>query len=72
MCGGGAFNKHLMSRLDALCEQSVSTTEALGIHTQAIESMAFAWMAYMRISNKKIPIAQNGSKALLGSVLKVK
>jgi anhydro-N-acetylmuramic acid kinase len=72
VCGGGAFNKHLMSRLDALCEQSVSTTEALGIHPQAIESMAFAWMAYMRVSNKKIPIAQNGSKALLGSVLRIK
>jgi 1,6-anhydro-N-acetylmuramate kinase len=61
-----------MSRLDALCEQSVFTTEALGIHPQAIESMAFAWMAYMRVSNKKIPIAQNGRKALLGSVLRIK
>ena len=72
VCGGGAFNKHLMSRLDALCEQSVFTTEALGIHPQAIESMAFAWMAYMRVSNKKISVAQNGSKALLGSVLRIK
>ncbi|MEK9649733.1 MAG: anhydro-N-acetylmuramic acid kinase [Gammaproteobacteria bacterium] len=72
VCGGGAKNKYLLSRLIELCQKNISTTEEIGIHPQAIESMAFAWMAYMRITNQKIPVAQTGVKSLLGSILQFK
>ena len=47
VCGGGAFNRHLMNSLRAALGDGVhvSTTEALGIHPMHVESMAFAWLA---------------------------
>ena len=61
-----------MKRLTELCHQKVYSSEVIGIHPKAIESMGFAWMAYMRLAKKKILIEQTKNKALLGSVLEAK
>lgn len=47
VCGGGARNKALMARIEALlpnCE--VDTTDALGISPDWMEAAAFAWLAH--------------------------
>ena len=47
VCGGGAFNAHLMNRLAALCNPGVavrSTAEA-GVAPDQVEALAFAWLA---------------------------
>jgi anhydro-N-acetylmuramic acid kinase len=50
VCGGGAYNTHLMNRLrDALASWNqpvnVEATDALGIASQHVEALAFAWLA---------------------------
>jgi len=46
VCGGGAHNGHLLQRLAArLPNRSVATTEALGMHPDWVEALAFAWLA---------------------------
>jgi len=47
VCGGGAHNRTLMSRLsDLLPDSCVATTDAYGIAPDWIEAMAFAWLAH--------------------------
>lgn len=46
VCGGGARNRALLSRLAALLPgKRVATTAALGIEPQHVEALAFAWFA---------------------------
>lgn len=46
VCGGGAKNQTLMSRLTALLpEHQVSTSDQLGLPVDAVEAAAFAWLA---------------------------
>jgi len=53
ICGGGAHNDYLMSRLRVLMSnKNISTTTDLGIHPDWVEACAFAWLAYRTISNK--------------------
>jgi len=52
VCGGGARNKALMSRLAASWRGEVATTDALGIDAQCVESLAFAWLAWAHLHKK--------------------
>lgn len=50
VCGGGAFNLQLMNRLTQLMPLAqVSTTNALGMPPDAVEALAFAWLARQRM-----------------------
>ncbi|QLC72585.1 anhydro-N-acetylmuramic acid kinase [Pseudomonas sp. LPB0260] len=47
VCGGGAHNHRLMTRLAELLPDSVvSSTEAHGVPADWVEAMAFAWLAH--------------------------
>jgi anhydro-N-acetylmuramic acid kinase len=51
VCGGGAFNKALMRRLEHLSQPiKVQSTAALGIDPQSVEALAFAWLAFKRVN----------------------
>lgn len=72
VCGGGAHNTHLMSRLQALAPSfKVLTTETLGIHPDWVEAMAFAWLATqtMKKSAGNLPSVTGAKQAaILGGV----
>lgn len=53
VCGGGAYNDHLMARLQCLLgEDKVATTASLGVDPQWIEAMAFAWLAQQTMNHR--------------------
>jgi anhydro-N-acetylmuramic acid kinase len=53
VCGGGARNVHLMSRLAALLAPSeLCSTAARGIDPGAVEALAFAWLARERLAGR--------------------
>ena len=51
LCGGGARNEFLVEELESeLHECELFTTEELGVEADAVEAMAFAWLAYAHIN----------------------
>lgn len=53
LCGGGARNTALLSRLAALLAPlPVGTTEALGIAPEHVEALAFAWLAQCALTGQ--------------------
>ncbi|MEW5755270.1 MAG: anhydro-N-acetylmuramic acid kinase [Pseudomonadota bacterium] len=53
VCGGGAYNGHLMNMLEReFAPVVVKSTEALGIAPKQVEAMAFAWLAKQTLSMK--------------------
>jgi anhydro-N-acetylmuramic acid kinase len=51
ICGGGVKNQFLIEQLkQQLPQYTIQATDALGINSDALEAMAFAWLAYCRIN----------------------
>lgn len=74
VCGGGAHNKTLLKRISDLTDScKVSTTDELGIHPDAVEALAFAWLAWAWENNisGNVPKVTGASRlAVLGSYYK--
>ena len=45
VCGGGAYNTHLMRCLSDALTQTVQSTAVLGVSPSHVEALAFAWLA---------------------------
>jgi anhydro-N-acetylmuramic acid kinase len=53
VCGGGAFNTHLMQRLQAgLPTMQIRSSQAHGLPPLQVEAAAFAWLARQAVSRK--------------------
>jgi anhydro-N-acetylmuramic acid kinase len=74
VCGGGVHNHYLMTRIKHyLNECDVESTEALGIHPDWVEAMAFAWLARQTIKGLpgNLPSVTGAHKAVvLGNISK--
>lgn len=52
VCGGGAFNQHLMGRLaQQLPNVAVTSTAAHGVPPDQVEALAFAWLARAHVEH---------------------
>ncbi len=59
VCGGGAFNTHLMRRLRcALPTVSVCSSQDHGLPPMQVEATAFAWLARKAILGERIDLAR--------------
>jgi anhydro-N-acetylmuramic acid kinase len=60
VCGGGAYNLHLLSRLQALLGPGVAveSTAAVGLAPERVEALAFAWLAcaHMKREPGNLPV----------------
>ena len=76
VCGGGARNDFLMECLEnELHEADLATTEQLGMSPDAVEAVAFAWLAYAYHNNiaGNLPSVTGASRpAVLGGLYKAK
>ena len=72
VCGGGALNDYLMTRLQAhLPHCKVETTASLGLEPTWVEAVAFAWLARQTLMGKtgNLPAVTGASKeVVLGQV----
>lgn len=58
VCGGGAFNAHLMQRMaDLLAPCAVLSSEALGLPPLQVEAAAFAWLAQQTVLGQPASLA---------------
>ncbi len=57
VCGGGAFNTHLMQRLQALLPAvQVQSTDAWGLPPLQVEATAFAWLARKAVRREALAL----------------
>ncbi|HSW18272.1 MAG TPA: anhydro-N-acetylmuramic acid kinase [Ramlibacter sp.] len=57
VCGGGALNDHLMSRLAALLPGvAVQSSAQVGLPPLQVEAAAFAWLARAAVRRDKLPL----------------
>lgn len=72
VCGGGAYNAHLMKRMQAQRpDTEVISSDAAGLPAQWVEAAAFAWLAHQRIRGLpgNLPSVTGASRlAVLGGV----
>ena len=72
LCGGGAHNKTLFNRIAALLPDStLQTTNALGVDSDYLEAIAFAWLAQQTLHGHPANLpAVTGAKhpCILGAI----
>lgn len=72
VCGGGAYNKRLLQRLQHhLKNVTVTTTDDLGIAPQWVEAACFAWLAHQTLTQQPANVPSvTGAKrpVILGAV----
>jgi len=71
LCGGGAKNSFLVQRLGELTAIEVQRSDELGVSSDALEAMAFAWFAYKRIKHETVDLKSvTGAKknSILGAI----
>lgn len=72
VCGGGADNRYLMSRLAALLPGvTCSTTESIGLSHKLVEPCLMAWLAQQTLDKNAVdlrPITGSDKPAILGGV----
>jgi anhydro-N-acetylmuramic acid kinase len=72
LCGGGARNQTLRNRLTALLPGSrIQTSDALGVDSDYLEAIAFAWLAQQTLHGKPANLPQvTGAKhpCVLGAI----
>ena len=71
VCGGGAKNTFLMQRLKELNSAKIHKSDTLGISSDYMESMAFAWFAYKRVHREAVNLSSvTGAKknSILGGI----
>ncbi|MEK9720542.1 MAG: anhydro-N-acetylmuramic acid kinase, partial [Quisquiliibacterium sp.] len=72
VCGGGARNRQLTQRIASLLGQAtLADTGALGVDPQAVEAIAFAWLAMRRLQGAPANLPRvTGARAerILGAV----
>lgn len=72
VCGGGAYNPVLMTRLaQALQPAELHSTQALGLAPDAVEAVAFSWLAMRRVRGlpSNLPSVTGASRpVLLGAI----
>jgi len=52
ICGGGAYNPYLCSRIESLSCLPVQSTQKIGIDPNWVEGIAFAWLAKQTLEKK--------------------
>jgi len=70
VCGGGVKNKFLIHRIDMHTRINLASSNEYGFDPQAIESMAFGWMARQRVCKNPLVVKKN--KGLLGTLTQSK
>lgn len=68
LCGGGAHNQALMSRLQArLPDARILRTDELGIPADDVEAVAFAWLAMRHVQRKpgNLPSVTGASRGVV-------
>jgi anhydro-N-acetylmuramic acid kinase len=57
VCGGGALNRHLMARLQALLPGAqVASSAEFGLPPLQVEATAFAWLAHKTVRREKLEL----------------
>lgn len=76
VCGGGAYNRQLMQRLQVLlsaqsCKAIVNSTAVLGVAPEQVEALAFAWLAQrfcLRLPGNLADVTGAAGRRILGAL----
>ena len=68
VCGGGLKNTFLINTIEKRINMRLVSTNEFGFHPQAIEAMAFGWMARQRFCKNTLIVKKN--KGLVGTLTK--